>query len=145
MPPASANAQATANATATVGSSLANDSQDFQSPLENLSLQETLRVMDVAREMRDRRESAEEMFRRDDLRAGLREKLLRTAKLSGDSVTEAEIDAAIRQYMDTLHVFHEPEPGLNRFMAHCWIWRNRIMAGAAAAAAVMGAYWFLFT
>nr|WP_146533280.1 DUF6384 family protein [Rubripirellula reticaptiva] len=122
-----------------------NDSQDFQSPLENLSLQETLRVMDVAREMRDRRESAEEMFRRDDLRAGLREKLLRTAKLSGDSVTEAEIDAAIRQYMDTLHVFQEPEPGLNRFMAHCWIWRNRIMAGAAATATVIGAYWFLFT
>ncbi|TWU58832.1 hypothetical protein Poly51_16120 [Rubripirellula tenax] len=138
MPSASANAQATAPASSSL------NSQEMPSPLENLSLQETLRVMDVAREMRDRRETAEEMFRRDDLRASLREKLLRTARLSGDTVTEAEIDAAIRQYMDTLHVFQEPAPGMSRFMAHCWVWRNRIMAGAAAAATVVGAYWFLF-
>ncbi len=144
MTPASANAQASATQTRQAGSAQARSESAFQSPLENLSLQETLRVMDVAREMRDRRETAEEMFRRDDLRAGLREKLLRTAKLSGDSVTEAEIDAAIRQYMDTLYVFHEPEPGFERFMAHCWIWRNRIMAGATAAAGVVAAYWFLF-
>lgn len=100
--------------------------------------------MDVAREMRDRRETAEEMFRRDDLRGNLREKLLRTARMSGEDVTEAEIDAAIGKYMETLHVFHEPEPGLSRFMAHCWVWRDKIAMGAAALATVAGAFWFLF-
>ena len=45
--------------------------------------------MDVARELRDRRETAEEMFRRDDLRSQLRETLMRTARMSGDNVTEA--------------------------------------------------------
>ncbi|QDT07850.1 hypothetical protein K227x_62790 [Rubripirellula lacrimiformis] len=120
------------------------DSSNLPGPLENLTLQETLRVMDVAREMRDRRETAEEMFRRDDLRANLREKLIRTARLSGDSVTEAEIDAAIGQYMDTLHTFQDPAPGMSKFMAHCWIWRHRIMAGAAVAAGVAGTFWFLW-
>ncbi len=115
-----------------------------QSPLENLTLQETLRVMDVAREMRDRRETAEEMFRRDDLRGALRKKLLATAQRSGDNVTEAEIDAAIGKYMETLYVFSEPEPGLSRFMAHCWVWRDRIAIGAAAVATVAGTFWFLF-
>ena len=51
--------------------------------------------MDVAREMRDQRETAEEMFRRDDLRIQLRDKLVRTARLSGDNVTEEEIELAI--------------------------------------------------
>ena len=37
-------------------------SRNLQLPGENLTLQETLRVMDVAREMRERRETAEEIF-----------------------------------------------------------------------------------
>ena len=72
-------------------------------PEESLSLQETLRVMDVAREMRDQRETAEEMFRRDDLRLQLRDKLVRTARMSGDNVTEAEIELAIEQFFDSAH------------------------------------------
>lgn len=119
-------------------------SRNLQLPLENLTLEETLRVMDVAREMRERRETAEEMFRRDDLRTQLREKLLRAARLSGDTVTEAEIDAAIGQYMETLHTYRDPQPGMNRFIAHCWVWRGRIMAGVSVAAALAGAFWFLF-
>ncbi len=101
--------------------------------------------MDVAREMRDQRETAEEMFVRDDLRAKLRDKLVRTARLSGDNVTEAEIEAAITQYFESLHKYNEPEGGMKRFLAHCWIWRGRIMAGAAALATVVGSYWFLFS
>ena len=114
-------------------------------PGQDLTLNETLRVMDVAREMRDQRATAEETFRRDDLRAALRNKLLRTARLSGDDVTEAEIDAAIAQYFESLHTYNEPEAGMKRFLAHCWIWRGRILAGAAALATVAGSYWFLFS
>ncbi|WP_147871241.1 DUF6384 family protein [Stieleria maiorica] len=114
------------------------------SPGHSLSLQETLRVMDVAREMRDQREQAEEMFRRDDLRVALREKLMRTARLSGDNVTEAEIDAAIGQYMETLHTYQDPEPGLKRFLAHCWVWRNRIIWSLAGVAGITGGLWYFF-
>ena len=119
-------------------------SRDLRLPGEDLSLEEMLRVMDVARELRNRRETAEEMFRRDDLRSQLREKLLRTARLSGNDVTEAEIDAAIGQYFESIHTYQQPEGGLKRFLAHCWVWRGRLMAGAAAVAVVAGSFWFLF-
>ena len=114
-------------------------------PGQELTIEETLRVMDVARELRDQRTTAEEMFRRDDVRIELRNKLLRTARLSGDHVTEAEIDAAIDHYFESLHTFQEPEGGVKRFLAHCWIWRGRIIAGAAALAGLVGSYWFLFS
>ncbi len=121
-----------------------NDSREIDLPGQNLTLEETLRVMDVAREMRDRRESAEEMFRRDDLRSQLRDKIMRTARLAGDKVTEAEVDAAIRQYFETLHTYKDPQAGISSFLAHCWVWRGRIMMGAAALATIAGSFWFLF-
>lgn len=119
-------------------------SRELDLPSQNLTLEETLRVMDVAREMRDRRESAEEMFRRDDLRSQLRDKIMRTARLAGDKVTEAEVDAAIAQYFETLHTYEDPEAGMSSFLAHCWVWRGRILMGAAAFATVASSFWFLF-
>lgn len=113
-------------------------------PGQNLTLQETLRVMDVAREMRDQREKAEEMFRRDDVRTALREKLMRTARMSGDTVTEDEIDAAIGQYFETLHTYQDPPSGFKSFIAHCWIWRDRILWSMAGAAAAAGGLWYFF-
>ncbi|MEM0924689.1 MAG: DUF6384 family protein [Planctomycetota bacterium] len=110
-----------------------------------LSLQETLRVMDVAREMRDQRQLAEEMFRRDDLRAALRDKLMRTANMMGDDVTEAEIEAAIAQYLETQHVYADPPSGLRSVIAHCWVWRNRILWSAAGLALAGGGLWYFFS
>jgi len=113
-------------------------------PGESLSLQETLRVMDVAREMRDQRETAEEMFRRDDLRNQLRDKLVRTAHMSGDNVTEAEIELAIEQFFETVHSYNDPPSGLKSVMAHCWVWRGRLMLATAALTTILGGIWFLF-
>ena len=107
---------------------------------DDLTIAETLRVMDVARQMRDQRETAEEMFRRDDLRLKLREKLLRTAQISGDTVSEAEIEAAISQYFDNLHTYKDPPAGLHSGLAHLWIWRHRLLAGVVALAAA--GWWF---
>lgn len=115
-------------------------------PGEDLTIAESLRVMDVAREIRDQRTTAEEMFRQDNVRLQLREKLMRTARLSGDDVTAAEIDAAIDQYLANLHTYQTPEPGMKKFIAYCWIWRQRIAlaAGAVAAAGAAGAWMFFF-
>ncbi|MEM9828128.1 MAG: DUF6384 family protein [Planctomycetota bacterium] len=114
-------------------------------PLENLSLEETLRVMDVAREMRDQRQSAEEMFRRDDLRAGLRDKLVRQARLSGDPVTDAEIDAAISRYLERLHVYKEPAAGFKRVLAHAWVQRGKLLLASAAVMVAAGGLWWLLS
>ncbi len=120
------------------------DREIHHHPLENLTLQQTLRVMDVAREMRENRQNAEEMFRQDDQRSALREKLLRTARMSGEDVTEAEIDAAIGQYMDRLHTFQAPPAGFGLWLAHAWIWRGRIASGLAVATTIVASFWFLF-
>ncbi|TWT75262.1 DUF6384 family protein [Allorhodopirellula solitaria] len=138
---ANAQAQAPAPPAAASPAELSRRRAETKMPGEDMTIAETLRVMDVAREMRQQRESAEEMFRRDEVRVRLRKKLLRTAELSGDRVTEAEIDAAIDQYLANLHTYEAPEPGMKKFIAYCWIWRYRIAAAAAAVAAT-GA-WFL--
>ena len=117
---------------------------ELELPGQNLTLEETLRVMDVAREMRERRETAEELFRRDDMRVSLREKIMRTARLSGDKVTEAEIDAAIDQYLATLHTYEDPKAGFKNFMAHIWVYRDKIAMTMAAVAATAGGLWFFF-
>ena len=95
-------------------------------PGQNLTLEETLRVMDVAREMRDQREKAEEMFRRDDIRVALREKLLRSARLSGDTVTEQEIDAAAM----TMYVWYKRFDGDLQGSATVGGTTDQIVAGA---------------
>jgi hypothetical protein len=118
--------------------------KQIELPGQNLTLEETLRVMDVAREMRDQREKAEVMFHREDVRKALRDKLLRSARMSGDDVTEAEIDAAIGQYMDTLHTFDAPKGGFKNFVAHCWVWRDRILWSVAGMAAAAGGLWYFF-
>ena len=115
----------------------------YELPAQSLTLEETLRGMDVAREMRDKREQAEEMFRRDDMRTELRNKLLRTARMSGDKVTEAEIDAAIGQYLENLHAYTDPPSGFQNFLAHCWVWRQRLAWSLAGVGLTAGGLWYL--
>jgi len=134
-----------AQATAPYRPSTAAQRAKIQLPGESLSLQETLRVMDVAREMRDQRETAEEMFRRADLRLQLRDKLVRTARMSGDNVTEAEIELAIEQFFESVHSYEDPKPGMKSFLAHCWIWRGRIILASVALTTVVGGLWSLFS
>lgn len=129
---------------ATPGGERKTQSRSVRLPGEDLSLNEMLRVMDVAREMRRNRDLAEDMFRRDEIRVELRTKLMRSAQLAGDRVTEAEVDAAIDQYFATLHTYEDPKPGVKRMVAHAWVWRKRIAAGVAAVAITLGGAYYLF-
>lgn len=146
IPQSEANSSATlgsmpSQATANAPESSKNASANL--PKSHLTLEETLRVMDVAREMREQRQSAEEMFRRDDLRHNLRNKLLRQAKMSGNEVTGAEIDAAISQYLERRHVYEDPPAGLSSFLAHAWVYRAQIIIASVATAAATGGFlWF---
>lgn len=149
MAPSSSNAQQTANAQqsapATVSRSERLGRSEADHGLDELSLEETLRVMDVAREMREARQTAEEMFRRDDLRSNLRKKLLRQARMSGDAVTESEIDAAIGQYLATRHVYEDPPAGLKSIFAHAWVYRARIAIASVASVVAAGGLFYLFS
>lgn len=139
--PATTTGVAAGNAT---GNTAVPASRSIRLPGEDLSLNEMLRVMDVAREMRRNRMIAEEMFRRDEVRTDLRAKLMRSAQLAGDRVTEAEVDAAIDHYLQNLHTYSDPPPSFKRKLAHAWVWRARIAAGAAAVAITLGGVWYLF-
>ena len=109
-----------------------------------LSLQETLRVMDVARALRKERESVERAFSRDEERAILRKRLTETAQVTGDKITEAEIDAAIAHYYGTLHAFHPPPPGWATFCAHVWVLRRTIMVLGSLLFGSVLIMWWLF-
>lgn len=112
--------------------------------VSQLSINEMLRVMDVAREMRKDREKAEKVLQRDDFRAELRVKLMRTAQVSGDNVTEAEIEAAIATYFSNRHRFEEPPAGMQTMIAHAWVRRKAIVGWTIAAAVTAVATWGLF-
>ncbi len=113
-------------------------------PETDLSLQEMLRVMDVAREFRKDRETAEKALARDDYRAELRKKLMRTAELSGDRVTEAEVEAAITTYLSDRNRYADPAWSPRLFVAHLWVRRTGLMALAAAGLITVATVWGLF-
>ena len=122
----------------------ANKNRSSKIPGEGLSLNEMLRVMDVAREMRRNRDVAEQMFRLDEVRAEIRAKLMKTASIAGDRVTESEIDAAIDQYFTSLNTYADPPSGMKSALAHVWVWRKKIMAASAAIALAVGGVWYLW-
>jgi hypothetical protein len=122
----------------------ANKNRSSKIPGEGLSLNEMLRVMDVAREMRRNRDVAEQMFRLDEVRAEIRAKLMKTASIAGDRVTESEIDAAIDQYFTSLNTYADPPSGIKSALAHVWVWRKKIMAASAAIALAVGGVWYLW-
>jgi hypothetical protein len=118
MPSASQTAQDPAAAPAVTGDGLPAG--------QKLSLEEMSRIMDVAATLRKERALVDQQLNIDQIKAKLRERLLEAAKVSGDPVTAAEIDAAIASYYDQLHEFREPPAGFQTFLAHLWCLRRSL-------------------
>lgn len=96
-----------------------------------LTLSETLRVLEVARGMRQERDVAEVALARSETREVMRKRLLDAAAITGDRITEADVDAAIDQYFSTQHVYTDPPFSFTVFLAHVYIRRRplTIIAG----------------
>ncbi|MFO0951155.1 MAG: DUF6384 family protein [Isosphaeraceae bacterium] len=107
---------------------------------ETLSVAEMLRIMDVATALRQDRELVEEQLNLDALKAKLREKMFAAAKVTGENVSQEEVDAAVDQYYARLYAFHEPPMSLPLALAHLYVRRWELGGWAAAIVAV----WFLF-
>lgn len=110
---------------------------------ERLSLHEMTRIMDVAATLRKERALVERQLNIHEIKAELRQRLLEAAKISGDPVTEAEVDAAVEQYYDRLHEFRDPPASFAKFLAHCWVLRKYLAAALLALAAAIGVTWGL--
>ena len=107
-----------------------------------LSLAQMSRIMDVAVALRRERTLAERELNRDETRRLLREKLREAAAVSGGTLTDAEIDAAILHYYDRLHAFEEPAASWQTFLAHLYVRRTQIAVAVTALAAAILAWSF---
>lgn len=109
----------------------------------NLPLGEMLRIMDVARTLRQERDLANEQFNREEARALLRKRLKASTEITGSEVTEAEIDAAIESYFNNLHTYRDPPWGLQVFLAHVYVRRVQVFVGLILVALLAIGGWFL--
>jgi len=97
-------------------------------------MHDMLRMMDVASALRRGREAAEAQLDLGEHKQQLRERLLATARASGESVTEAEVDTAIEHYLEHQHRYEDPPAGWGRFWAYAWVFRGRLLVGLAVLA-----------
>lgn len=108
-----------------------------------LSLDEMLRVMDVATELRKQRETVEKEFAIDETKAMLRERLLAATSITGERVSETEVDTAISQYFDTLHTFREPPASFETTLAHLYVRRGQLSVTLVFLLALAGVGWYM--
>jgi hypothetical protein len=107
----------------------------------DLSLNEMLHVLDVARTLRRDREIVETELNREELVAALRTRLLASAQATGDTVTPEEVEAAIEIYLSNLYTYQEPPLSGTKVLAYAWIWRGRL---AIALGSIIG-LWLMIT
>ncbi len=107
----------------------------------NLPLGEMLRIMDVARTLRQEREIAHEQFNREEARTLLRQRLKASTEITGSRVTDEEIDAAIESYFNNLHTYHDPPWGVQVFLAHVYVRRVPMLIGLTVIAVLIACVW----
>lgn len=99
--------------------------------------------MDVATTLRKEQAVVHQQLNIEETKAMLRQRLLDAAKVTGEPLTEEQVNIAIEHYYDKLHVFEEPEWSWDLAMAHLYVMRNKIIAWAAVLGAAGAAYaWF---
>lgn len=91
-----------------------------------LTLVETLRVLEIARGMQQERSDAAMALARHEIRQVMRKRLLDAAAITGDSVTESDVDAAIDHYFATQHSFADPPMSVTVFLAHLYVRRGLV-------------------
>gem|GEM_PF-785066 len=113
-------------------------------PDANLSLNEMLQIMDVARAIQEEQLTVEQQFQIEETRAKIRERLIASAKVAGDNVTNAEVDTAIQLYFDNLHLYRDPHWGFSRLCAQLYVWRVRVVTVLALSTAIAVGVWLAF-
>jgi len=113
-------------------------------PQVDLSIEQMTRIMDVAATLRRERSIAQRELNQSETKRMLRDRLLETAKVTGDRVSEAEIDVAIEHYFETQHEFEAPGASVETLMAHLYVMRNKIAMGLAVVGGGLALWWGLF-
>jgi len=104
-----------------------------------------MQIMDVASSLRKEEEVARQQFDFQQTRDNLKQKLLRTAALTGEKLTSEQVEAAINWYYEKLHQFQEPPISLSLYLAHLYVRRNVVFFAAIGIFfAFLLAYWVFF-
>lgn len=111
---------------------------------EKMTIAEMTRLMDVAAAIRKERLTAEQQLNIAETKQLLRERLLETARITGDPVTAQEIDAAIDAYYERRHEFAPPEPGLETLLASVYVRRGTLTKIALLLATAAAIVWSSF-
>ena len=109
-----------------------------------LTLVETLRVLEVARGMRRERAEAEVALARGEIREVMRKRLMDAAAITGDRITEADVDAAIDQYFSTQYSYNDPPLSFAVFLAHVYVRRMGIAMIVGVTAVIYTVWKFFF-
>lgn len=109
-----------------------------------MTLTDTLRVLELARGMKSERADAEAALVRDEVTEQIRQRLRDAARITGDTITEADIDSAIDQYFATQHAYRDPPFSFPVFLAHLYIRRAAIgiIIGLALAVGLAWTYFY---
>jgi len=96
------------------------------SNIKNLKLDEFLRMVDVATTVRQKQEEVNQQFNIDETKTELKKKLLETAQITGEQLTDSQIEIAINSYFDGLYSFKAPERNFGTNLAEIYVDRVRL-------------------
>jgi hypothetical protein len=100
-------------------------------------------MMDVASALRKQKEEVNKQLNINETKADLKKRILETSKVTGESLTEDEVNLAIESYFSGLYSFKEPERNLSYALAGLYVNRNEISnryVKPAAAIAVIATF-----
>src|SRR3989338_1159553 len=88
---------------------------------QNLKLDEFLRMVDVATTIRQKQEEVNQQFNINEVKEELKKKLLDTAQITGEQLTDFQVDGAIGSYFDGLYSFKEPKRDFETRVAELYV------------------------
>ncbi len=106
------------------------------------NLDEMLRILDAASELRRERELVTEQLSVDEFRTRLRDRLLAAAAATGDPVEPVEVEAAIDTYFERMHAYEDPGLTPSVALAHFYVRRWAILTwGGLSLACILFGWW----
>lgn len=104
---------------------------------------ESLRILDVAVALRHQQDTALAELNRDEIKVRLRDRLVATAELTGETVTAEEVETAIEHYYDSQHAYQDPPMNFSVWLAHLYIRRTSVaIAAGIIVGLTLAIYWW---
>ncbi|MBS3147028.1 hypothetical protein J4471_05020 [Candidatus Woesearchaeota archaeon] len=94
---------------------------------QNLKLDEFLRMVDVATTIRQKQEEINKQLNIHEVKAELKKKLQDTAQISGEQLTDYQIETAINNYLEGLYSFKEPTRDFGFKLAEIYAGRVKLL------------------